>query len=129
MLGAQVIAAPDLHGFLETWGVPGVIFSVSDDLARLAGYLEVLDIEQEEILTKCKFDGRFDYEDSLYRGKYDLFMMCGGPGGSAYMVLSAVSKDDQFSYLILVETQMISDTDWAIADHVLDTFQVVGELP
>jgi hypothetical protein len=45
------------------------------------------------------------------------------------MVLSAVSKDDQFSYLILVETQMISDNDWDFADHILDTFQVIGELP
>ena len=68
-------------------------------------------------------------EDSLYRGKYDLFIKCGGPGGSSYMVLSAVSKGDQFSYLILVEVQMVYDEDWDIAQHILDTFQVVGTLP
>ena len=129
VIGAELIAAPDLDGFLETWDVPGVMFSVSDDLARLAGYLQLLDIMQEDLLTDCEFDGRFDYEDNLYRGKYDLFKKCGGPGGAAYMVLSAVSKDDQFSYLILVETQMISDNDWDFADHILDTFQVIGELP
>ena len=129
VIGAELIAAPDLDLFLETWDVPGVMFSVSDDLARLAGYLQLLDIMQEDLLTDCEFDGRFDYEDSLYRGKYDLFKKCGGPGGAAYMVLSAVSKDDQFSYLILVETQMISDSDWDVADHILDTFQVIGELP
>ena len=129
VIGAELIAAPDLDGFLETWDVPGVMFSVSDDLARLAGYLQLLDIMQEDLLTDCEYDGRYDYEDSLYRGKYDLFKKCGGPGGAAYMVLSAVSRDDQFSYLILVETQMISDDDWDVADHILDTFQVIGELP
>jgi hypothetical protein len=129
VIGAELIAAPDLDGFLETWDVPGVMFSVSDDLARLAGYLQLLDIMQDELLTDCEFDGRFDYEDTIYRGKYDLFKKCGGPGGAAYMVLSAVSKDDQFSYLILVETQMVSDSDRDVADHILDTFQVIGELP
>lgn len=129
VIGAELIAAPDLDGFLDTWDVPGVMFSVSDDLAKLAGYLQILDIMQEDLLTDCEFDGRFDYEDSLYRGKYDLFKKCGGPGGAAYMVLSAVSKDDQFSYLILVETQMISDNDWDVSQHILDTFQVIGELP
>ncbi len=129
VIGAQIIASPDLNGFLETWNVPGVMFSVSDDLASLAGYLQILDVVQDDLLTDCEYDGRYDYDDALYRGKYDLFKKCGGSGGPAYMVLSAVSKDDQFSYLILVETQMVSDDDWDIAQQILDTFQVVGELP
>jgi len=65
----------------------------------------------------------------LYRGKYDLFKKCGGPGGSWYMVLSAVSHTDQFSYLILLEAQIVYDEDWDNAQHILDTFVVVGDLP
>ena len=129
VVGAQLIVAPDLDGFLNTWNVPGVRFSVSDDLATLAGYLQLLNLVREDFMSECELEDRYDYEDNLYRGKYDIFTKCGGPGGPSYMVLSAVSKDDQFSYLILVEVQMLSDEDWDVAQHILDTFQVVGELP
>jgi hypothetical protein len=129
VIGAQLIVSPDVNSFLETWSTPGVIFSASDDLARLAGYLQLLNYVREDFMAECEYDGRFDYEDALYRGKYDLFNKCGGPGGADYMILSAVSIDDQFSYLILVEVQMVSDTDKETAQHILDTFQVIGQLP
>ncbi len=129
VVGAQLIVSPDLEGFLNTWNVPGVRFSVSDDLATLAGYLQLLNLVREDFMSECELDDRYDYEDNLYRGKYDIFTKCGGPGGPSYMILSAVSKDDQFSYLILVEVQMLSDEDWDYAQHILDTFQVVGDLP
>jgi serine protease Do len=129
VVGAQLIVSPDLQGFLNTWNVPGVRFSVSDDLASLAGYLQLLNLVREDFMTECELEDRYDYEDNLYRGKYDIFTKCGGPGGPSYMVLSAVSRDDQFSYLILVEVQLLSDEDWDYAQHILDTFQVIGDLP
>ena len=129
VVGASIWAAPDLDGFVSTWDTPGVMFDVSDDIAEWVGYIELLDLRREEMLDYCELDGRYDYEDALYRGKYDLFHKCGGAGGPWYMVLSAVSQYDQFSYLILVEAQIISDEDWDHAQHVLDTFVVVGELP
>lgn len=104
-------------------------FDVSDDLATQLGYVQLLDDRREQLLDICELDSREDYEDPLYRGKYDLYHKCGGPGGPWYMVLSAVSHEDQFSYLILVEVQVVSDEDWDIAQHVLDTFVVIGDLP
>jgi serine protease Do len=129
VVGASIWAAPDLNGFINTWDTPGVMFDVSDDIADWVGYIELLDIRRGEMLEYCELDGRYDYEDALYRGKYDLYHKCGGAGGPWYMVLSAVSQYDQFSYLILVEAQIVSDEDWDHAQHVLDTFIVVGELP
>jgi serine protease Do len=129
VVGASIWAAPDLDGFVSTWDTPGVMFDVSDDIADWVGYIELLDLRRQEMLDYCELDGRYDYEDALYRGKYDLFHKCGGAGGPWYMVLSAVSQYDQFSYLILVEVQIISDEDKDHAWHVLDTFIVVGELP
>ncbi|HEY44903.1 MAG TPA: serine protease [Anaerolineae bacterium] len=129
VVGASIWAAPDLDGFVNTWDTPGVMFDVSDDIADWVGYVELLDLRRQEMLDYCELDGRYDYEDALYRGKYDLFHKCGGAGGPWYMVLSAVSQYDQFSYLILVEAQVITDEDWDHAQHVLDTFIVVGELP
>lgn len=129
VVGASIWAAPDLEGFITTWDTPGVRFDVSDDLATQLGYVQFLDNRREEMLDFCELDSREDYEDQLYRGKYDLYNKCGGPGGPWYMVLSAVSHEDQFSYLILVEVQIVSDEDWDIAQHVLDTFVVIGDLP
>ena len=129
VVGASIWAAPDIDGFVSTWDTPGVMFDVSDDIAEWIGYIELLDLRREEMLEYCELDGRYDYEDALYRGKYDLFHKCGGAGGTWYMVLSAVSQTDQFSYLILVEAQIVSDEDWDLAQHVLDTFVVVGDLP
>jgi serine protease Do len=129
VVGASIWAAPDLEGFITTWDTPGVMFEVSDDLASQLGYVQLLDAKREELLGACEWDSREDYEDALYRGKFDLYNKCGGAGGPWYMVLSAVSHVDQFSYLIRVEVQIVSDEDWDIAQHVLDTFVVVGDLP
>lgn len=129
VIGASLYAARDLDGFLTTWAEPGVIFNVSDDLARLGGYVQVLDILSEDFRDQCELDGRYDYEDPLYRGKYDFFVNCGGPGGSWYLLLSAVPIDNPQDYLVLVEVQIVSDADVDALDRVLDTFQVVGTLP
>jgi hypothetical protein len=129
VIGASLRASPDLESFSTTWETPGAIFSVSDDLSKLGGYIQLLDILREDALQYCELEGRYDYEDPLYRGKYDLFEKCGGPGGADYMVLSAVSKDNQYSYLILVEIQFVNDQDWAVGETVLDSFEVVGDLP
>jgi serine protease Do len=129
VVGASIWAAPDLEGYITTWGTPGMKFEVSDDLASRLGYVQLLDDRREEFSVPCEWDSREDYEDPLYRGKFDLYKKCGGAGGPWYMVLSAVSHVDQFSYLIRVEVQIVSDEDWDIAQHVLDTFVVVGDLP
>jgi len=129
VVGASIWAAPDIDGFWNSWDTPGVMFDVSDDIADLVGYIQLLDIRREDILNYCELDGRYDYEDALYRGKVDHYKKCGGAGGPWYTVLSAVSKTEQFSYLILVEAQIVSDEDWEIYQHILDTFVVVGDLP
>ena len=129
VIGASIYAAPSLDDFVNTWGTPGVIFNVSDDLAKLGGYQQLLDLLRQNFTSSCKLDGRYDYSDNLYRGKYDLFVNCGGPGGASYMVLTGVPIENPTSYLILVEVQMVSQSDFDVAQHILDTFQVVGILP
>lgn len=129
VIGASLVAAPDLEGFLTTWSTPGVAFSVSDDLAKLGGYIQLLDIVRETYLEGCELDGRYDYQDPLYRGRYDLFRNCGGAGGSWALVLSAVPIDEPQAFLILVEVVMVTDADVDALERILDTFQVVGPLP
>jgi serine protease Do len=127
VIGASVYAARDLDAFLNTWDEPGVIFNVSNDLARLGGYVQLLDIVSADYRAACELDGRYDYEDPLDRGRYDFFVNCGGPGGAWYLILSAI--DNPQHALILVEVQIISDADLAALDRILDTFQIIGVLP
>jgi len=129
VIGASIYAAPSLDGFVNSWGTPGLIFNVSDDLAKLGGYQQLLDYRRQDFTGSCKLDNRYDYQDALYRGKYDFFVNCGGPGGASYMVLAGVPIDRPTDYLILVEVQIVTQADFDVAQHILDTFQVVGILP
>ncbi len=129
VIGSSIYASADIDGFLSTWNEPGLIFNVSDDLARLGGYIQLLDIITEGFTDACKFDGRYDYEDPFYRGKYDLYTNCGGPGGAWFIVLTAVPNDNSNAFLILVEVQILSDADLDALDRILKTFDVVGALP
>jgi len=129
VIGASIWASPNLQDFANSWAVPGVIFNVSDDLARLGGYVQLLDIYRETYLQDCDLDARYDYEDSAFRGKYDVFEKCGGSGGPSELVLTAVPKDNSNDYLILVAVTVVSDSDLEALDQILATFDVVGSLP
>lgn len=109
--------------------MPGVIFSASDDLAELGGYIQLLDYYREYYRDTCEFVLRYDYEDNLYRGKYDLFEKCGGSGGPDFIVLSTVSKEDQYAFILVVQIPVLSEDDWDALTQILDSFEVIGTLP
>ena len=122
-------AAANLDDFFSYWDEPGIFFGASDDLARLGGYVQLLDILRPDFIGDCDLDGRYDYDDVLYRGKYDLFANCGGSGGSLFMVLTAVPKEDPTEFLILLEVQIVQDGDLEAVDRILESFEVVAALP
>jgi serine protease Do len=128
VIGGSVSAASDLYAFYD-WKVPGVIFSASDDLADLGGYIQVLDSYRDLYREECDFVVRDSYEDNLYRGKYDFFEKCGGSGGPDFIVLSVVSKENQYAFIIVVQITITSDDDWDGLTQILDSFEVVGTLP
>lgn len=127
VIGAGLSASADLDAFNNTWSESGVFFGASDDLAKLGGFVQLLDFVRNNI-TDCKYDKRYDYEDEVYRGKYDLFTNCGGTG-SVFVVLSAVPKSNPQSMLILVEVVVTKDADLDALDRIMATFDVVGTLP
>jgi serine protease Do len=127
-IGSTISAAADLDSYLNTWSESGVFFGASDDLANLGGYVNLLDIRRDALIDDCKYDDRYDYEDVVYRGKYDLFENC-GDSGNVYIVLTAVPKDDPQAILILVEMQITKDSDFEALDQILATFDVIGSLP
>jgi serine protease Do len=127
-IGAAISAAANLDAYLNTWEESGVFFGASDDLAKLGGYVNLLDVRRDALLEDCKYDDRYDYEDVVYRGKYDLFENC-GESGNVYFVLTAVPKDDSQAFLVLLEMQIGKEVDFDALDQILATFDVVGSLP
>lgn len=127
-IGSAISAAADLEAFNNTWSESGVFFGASDDLAKLGGYVNLLDVRRDAFIGSCKLTGRYDYEDALYRGKYDLFENCDNTG-NAYIVLTAVPNDNSQAFLILVEMQITKEADFDALERIIATFQVIGSLP
>lgn len=115
----SVWASPNMQGFVETWGTPGMRFAVTDQYhsADIGSALDSI------APADCVSAGRFDYSDPLYVGQYEMFTDCGGTA-SQYFVVASVPADD--SYLAVVAVQVTGDADLHALDQILATFQVVG---
>jgi serine protease Do len=127
IFGASIIASPDLDDYYNTWSTPGIWFAASSKLAQLGGYIQVLDWVGSYYKDDCELEGRYSYDDGVYRGKYDVFSNCGGED-VVEILISAVPKDNPTEFLILVDIRLNSDADWEVLDHIVDSFLVVGDL-
>jgi serine protease Do len=125
-IGVAISSAPDLSDFNNYWTAPGVFFGASATFAKYGGYVEFLDIYTADYRGSCTLGGRYDYSDGLYRGKYDFYYNCGGPGGYDGYVLSAVSQTNRGAYIIIMLLQVSKGDTWT-RDLIWDTF-FVGEL-
>lgn len=128
IIGASITAAANLENFYNRYDEPGVFFGASDDIASLAGYIQLLDVYRESFSQDCAFDGRYDYVDSAFEGAYDVYTSCAG----AYNTLVVVAARPivyKTSMLVSVFVNIMSDADSAALDEILRTFDVVGVLP
>ena len=71
----------------------------------------------------CSRDGRFDYNDGLYRGKYDQYSNCGGTGGYDAYVLSAVDINDPTAMIIVIMVQTLPG-DLDTVNQIMASFYV-----
>jgi serine protease Do len=127
---ASIWAAPNLEDFQNNWGTPGVLFEVTGDKDKVGGHLQMLQLTRSfEWLQNCKLDDRYDYNDGYYRGAFDYYTQCGGPSGSDYMILVAVPVQEGTNVLVFVQIQITTQADLDAADHILATFDIVGNLP
>ncbi|HSR30570.1 MAG TPA: S1C family serine protease [Anaerolineae bacterium] len=122
-IGASLQATTDAVLF-DSYEAPGVLFLAATTAPGefdAGGILDLIDFGAD-----CTYDGRADYQDSLYTGLYDYFYDCGTTGSSIFSVVAAPEDQTFFALVIL---QALSDADLEAADHVFDTFEVVGTLP
>jgi serine protease Do len=123
-IGVTVSASTDLVGFNDTYETPGMFFGASRTLATeydVNGLLDALDFSDD-----CTFDGRYEYDDGVYVGYYDLYIECGS-AQSTIASIAAVPEDGTF--IVWVLTQLVNDRDVDAFGQIIDTFQVVDSLP
>ena len=122
-IGVAISAAPSLSDFQDNYNAEGVFFGASDTFAKYGGYVQVLDYYTGTYRGNCTLVGRVDYNDGIYRGKYDAYSDCGGVGGYDAYILSAVDIVDPTAAIILLEVQSYPG-DTATVEQIWKTFYV-----
>lgn len=112
-------AAPDIDSFVNTWDTPGMFLGASKQLAREMSVDQLLN--ETAFGESCKYEGREDYRDPLYTGKYDVWTDCGGKDTA--LIVVAFEPEDK-SFLGMVQVQVVSEADLEALDRILDTFVV-----
>ena len=105
-IGVAISASPDLAAFDYDKNTPGVFFGASDTFAQWGGYVQFLDVYTAWYKDACHFDGRYDYNDGLYKGKVDYYSRCDGTGGGGAYVLAAVPIANPTSAMIVITIQL-----------------------
>lgn len=123
IVGSYLAASPDLGGYLESFGVPGLEIWATNLYGDFSidELVELLDFSES-----CTYDSRNDYADEIYTGAYDLYLDCGG-GDTLIIVLAARPADG--SHEVIMVGQVVTDDDAVALDRALATFNVVGQLP
>jgi serine protease Do len=122
-LAADIQASSNLEDFLNTYATPGIEFAASSYWATLYDQASLLD--ELESSYDCVYDGRYEYDDELYSGLYDLYLECGDVG-SVIVELAAMPEDR--SFIMFVQVQAVTDADLDALDRILNTFFVASEL-
>jgi hypothetical protein len=98
IIGVTFMASSDVDRFLN-WEAEGVVISVSSRLGK--GYIQLLDEEYAAYLNHCNdtFHKYWDFDNTIYRGKYAVLNNCEQIDNSWLRVLSVVSLEDPGSYV------------------------------
>ncbi len=123
VLGSELKASTNIAGFEGDYVTPGVDIIASPGLG--GSTMDEL-VDFYDYSTDCTYDGRFDYSDPVFTGRYDQYSNCAGQG-SVIIVLAAEPADK--TYAVIVEVQAVTEADLDALDHILNTFNVVGTLP
>ncbi len=126
-LGVSVTVSSDRETFLNSYTTPGAFFGASPSLAKEYDPKGMLDWLKPDLgVSSCTFEGREDYSDPYYTGVYDSYSDCGGEK-AGIVTVAAVPEDNSVMLFLLV--QVVSESDLEALDKIIDTFQIIGELP
>jgi serine protease Do len=118
-IGATLGAAADYEAWKDDWTLPGMFFGASATIGASETVESLLD--WNDFSSACEYDGRYDYEDNLYTGAYDVWMNCDG-GENLFVVV--VAQPPGSSVLMALQISVVSDADLEAMDMILNTFVV-----
>ena len=119
VIGVQLKASTDLAAYDAGWEAPGLFFGASAEFADAdtAETLDALDFADD-----CDSSERFEYDDSVFVGHYDLWEGCGGTD-NLWVVLAAAPKASP-DYLVILNILLAEDSDLDAFDEILKSFNV-----
>ncbi len=115
----SIVASSDVAAFNADWDVPGVQFVASTALAGFAAD-DLLDLAAPDA---CTSEGRENYDDGAFTGRFETLSDCGGTGATS-IVVAAERADGSVGVLVVV--QIVTDADLVALDEVLRSFNTVG---
>jgi serine protease Do len=115
----SIIASSSVADYNSRWDVPGLQFVASQALVGFTAD-ELLDLAAS---TDCSSQGREDYDDGFFVGRFETFTNCGGTGATS-IVVAAYPPDGSYGVLVIV--QVVTEADLVALDEVLRTFNVVA---
>lgn len=118
-IGVSLKAAIDLQAYDDSWSAPGLFFGASQDFAGAASE-EILDAM--DYAENCTSSERFEYDDSVFVGHYDLWEGCGNTE-SLWVVLAAQPKESA-DYLVLLNVLLPQKDDTSALDEIFKSFNV-----
>ncbi|MCE7989353.1 MAG: SH3 domain-containing protein, partial [Caldilinea sp. CFX5] len=115
-------AAIDLQAYDNSWTAPGLFFGVSEDFAdsETKDVLDAMDYSED-----CGNSERFEYDDSVFVGHYDLWEDCGGNNDTLWVILAAKPKESA-DYLVLLNVLLPQKADTTALDEIFKSFNVAG---
>lgn len=119
VVGLRLEASPDLDSYNDSWTTPGLFFGASPEFSGSApaDILDILDFSDD-----CTRSDRFEYDDSVFSGHYDLWEACGDT--ETHIVFLAASPKENPDYLVLLGVQMPSADDFTTLDEIFKSFNL-----
>lgn len=119
VVGIRLEAAPDLESYNNGWTTPGIFYGASPEFTGSEPQ-EILDIL--DFSSDCTLSDRFEYDDNVFAGHYDLWEACGGTETS--IVFLAATPQENSAYLVLIGVQLPTTDDFATLDEIFKSFNL-----
>jgi serine protease Do len=123
-IGVSVSASSDLEAYNGAWDTAGMFFGASAVLAQemdAEGLLDLWDYSND-----CDDAERFEYDDAVYIGHYDLWSNCADEGHIFVVLAAAPAESDDV--LVLLQIGIPSGESEAALEQILDSFDVNPDL-
>ncbi|MEZ4616217.1 MAG: SH3 domain-containing protein [Caldilineaceae bacterium] len=119
VVGIQLQASTDLEAYNDGWDAPGLFYATSSEFngSEPSELLDAIDFSES-----CDKSDRFEYDDGIFLGHYDLWENCGGT--ETNIVFLAAIPTEQPSYVVLLGVQMPSAGDFAVLDEIFKSFNL-----